>query len=45
MQEQKKEQKSEGNFWLTVANFIVDKRRQFCCFFFLQRFIVRMDLL
>lgn len=27
MQEQKKEQKSEGNFWLTVANFIVDKRK------------------
>lgn len=27
MQEQKKEQKSEGNFWLTVASFIVDKRK------------------
>ena len=27
MQEQKKEKKSGGNFWLTVASFIVDKRK------------------
>lgn len=27
MQKQKKEEKSGGNFWLTVASFIVDKRK------------------
>ena len=27
MQEQKKTQKNEGNFWLTLASFIVDKRK------------------
>ena len=27
MQKQKKEKKSGGNFWLTVASFIVDKRK------------------
>lgn len=34
MQEQKKEQKTEGNFLLTVAGFIVDKRKAILLLFF-----------